>query len=211
MNFAPPFAGSRAEKSHRILVVDDNQSIHDDFRKILTPGPAWDEFDATEDAFFGASEKVVAKASFELAFASQGLEALELAAAATRGGRRYEVVFMDVRMPPGLDGIETTARLWEIDPDLQVVICTAYSDYSWEQMIGRLGRTDRLLILKKPFEMIEVIQCAHALAAKWSLLQQTRRHAESLESSVRERTLELEAALAELPRKRAEPRDRLMS
>jgi two-component system sensor histidine kinase/response regulator len=204
MNFADFTSGYPQGVSHRILVVDDNQAIHDDFRKILAADPAEDDFDAEEDAFFGIPEVAPQKASFDLSFASQGLEALDLVTVATRGGRRYEVVFMDVRMPPGLDGIETTARLWEIDPDLQVVICTAYSDYSWEEVIARLGRTDRLLILKKPFEMIEVVQCAHALASKWSLLQQTRRHAASLESSVRERTLELEATNKRLENEVAE-------
>src|SRR5688500_5536172 len=153
MNAPHPVAGFPQDASHRVLVVDDTQAIHDDFRKILAASPVKDEFEAEEDAFFGTAEPAAEKASFDLSFASQGLEALDLVAAAARGGRRFEVVFMDVRMPPGLDGIETTARMWEIDPDLQVVICTAYSDYSWEEMIGRLGRTDRLLILKKPFDM----------------------------------------------------------
>ncbi len=206
MNFSDPAFRTPQDASHRILVVDDNRAIHDDFRKILATTTAKDDFDAEEDAFFGAPQPAPEMASFDLSFASQGLEALELVTVATRGERRYEVVFMDVRMPPGLDGIETTARLWEIDPDLQVVICTAYSDYSWEEMIARLGRTDRLLILKKPFEMIEVVQCAHALARKWSLLQQARRHAASLESSVRERTLELEAANKQLESEVAERR-----
>ncbi len=189
-----PAADSLRDAIHRILVVDDNSAIHEDFRKILANSPARDDFEDEDAAFFGTPAAPTERASFDLDFASQGLEALDLVTDATREGRRYSMVFMDVRMPPGLDGIETTARLWEIDPDLQVVICTAYSDYSWEEMVGRLGRTDRLLILKKPFDMIEVVQCAHALTGKWSLLQQTRHHAESLESSVRERTAELEAA-----------------
>jgi two-component system sensor histidine kinase/response regulator len=194
VNSDRPAAAFTSDAPPRILIVDDNLAIHEDFRKILASRPAKDDFEDEDAAFFGTPSAAPDRASFDLSFASQGLEALELVAAATREGRRYSVVFMDVRMPPGLDGIETTARLWEIDRDLQVVICTAYSDHSWEEMVGRLGLTDRLLILKKPFDMVEVVQCAHALTGKWSLLQQTRRHAESLESSVRERTAELEEA-----------------
>ena len=179
---------------HRILVADDNRAIHDDFRKILGTTSSASQFEQEDADFFGTAAAVPNQIGFHLDFASQGEEALERVTAANAIGRPYSVVFMDVRMPPGWDGIETTARLWEVDPDLQVVICTAYSDYSWEDMVGRLGRTDRLLILKKPFDLIEVVQCAHALTGKWALLQETRHHAESLEATVRTRTAELEMA-----------------
>src|SRR5687768_7983518 len=115
MNSFPSGSEAAPAALHRILVVDDNHAIHDDFRKILGADPAEDDFDAEEDAFFGTPQPAPEKGSFDLSFASQGLEALDLVTAATREGRRYEVVFMDVRMPPGLDVIETTARLWEID------------------------------------------------------------------------------------------------
>lgn len=183
---------------HRILVVDDNPAIHNDFRKILAVDATRSESEMEDALFFGTDSDTPERVPFELDFASQGNEALEQVVAALAAGRPYSVVFMDVRMPPGWDGVETTARLWEVDPDLQVVICTAYSDYSWEEMVERLGRTDRLLILKKPFDVIEVVQCAHALSSKWSLLQQTRRHAEALEATVRARTAELETANSRL-------------
>ena len=84
-----------------------------------------------------------------------------------REGRPYALAFVDIRMPPGIDGVETTARLWKADPDLQVVLCSAYADYSWEEVARRLGINQRLLILRKPFDNIEVRQMAHALAQKW--------------------------------------------
>jgi signal transduction histidine kinase/response regulator of citrate/malate metabolism len=101
-------------------------------------------------------------------------------------------------MPPGWDGVETTLELWKVAPDLQIVICTAYSDYSWDEMLAKLGSSDRLVVLKKPFDTVEVLQLAHALTEKWNLLQQTRAHAADLEERVRRRTAELEAANATL-------------
>ena len=80
------------------------------------------------------------------------------------------MVTVDVRMPPGWDGIETTQKLWEVDPDLQVVICSAYSDYSWDEIIAKLGNSDRLLFLKKPFDAMEILQLANALTEKWRLI-----------------------------------------
>ena len=72
-------------------------------------------------------------------------------------------------MPPGIDGIQTTARLLKEDPDVGIVICSAYSDHSWEEMTEAFGKTDRVLILKKPFDTVEVRQLAHALQRRWEL------------------------------------------
>jgi CheY-like chemotaxis protein len=155
----------------RILVVDDNESIHNDFRKILSqPSKSEDAFLAASAELFG--EETVPKSSpgFELGFASQGEEAMKLVRSGLENGCPYAMAFMDVRMPPGLDGIETTARIWEIDPDLQVVICSAFSDYSYEQIIAKLGCSDRFVILKKPFERIEALQLASAFTEKRLLL-----------------------------------------
>jgi two-component system NtrC family sensor kinase len=82
-----------------------------------------------------------------------------------------------MRMPPGWDGMETIEQLWRVDPRLQVVICTAHSDHPWEELLERLDGQDRLVILKKPFDMIEVSQLARALTAKWSLAREAEAHA----------------------------------
>lgn len=193
---------SPLEKNHRILIVDDHEAIHHDFRKILENDSTQNDFTAEEDALFGITAVAPLRPVFMLDFATQGQAALELVRHAVLEGNPYSMAFVDVRMPPGWDGIETTARLWQTDPDLQVVICTAYSDYSWEQMILRLGNSDRMLTLKKPFDVSEVVQLACALSAKWTLLQETRRNAAALVSAVEARTHELEMEMAE--RKRSE-------
>ena len=93
--------------------------------------------------------------------------------------------------------METIERIWRISPDLQAVICTAYSDYSWDDIIGRFGHTDNLLILKKPFETVEVLQVAHALTKKWAFGCQARLQMENLEHMVQERTKKLQEKVEE--------------
>jgi len=157
--------------NRRILIIDDNRAIHDDFTKILGPGEAPDsKLAAIEDELFGETAPPVAKEGFEISSAYQGQDALELVRGAEAEGRPFAMAFVDVRMPPGWDGVETISRIWEVSPNLQTVICTAYSDYSWEQIIGRLGKSDRLLILRKPFDPVEVQQFACNLTEKWSKL-----------------------------------------
>ena len=113
-------------------------------------------------------------------------------------GEPYAVAFVDVRMPPGWDGIETIVRIWKEFSDLQIVICTAYSDYSWDEISKSIGSTDQMLVLKKPFDNVEVLQMAHALAKKWQLTQIARRQMEELDVLVNQRTVELRAANARL-------------
>ena len=157
-------------QNHRLLIIDDNHSIHDDFRKILKPEIAnRGALDATEAALFGGQTNSFGNHGFEIDSAFQGQEGLAHVQESVKSSRPYAMAFIDVRMPPGWDGIETTAKIWEIDPELQVVICTAYSDYSWDEMIARIGQSDRLVILKKPFDNIEVLPLANALTEKWRL------------------------------------------
>ena len=157
------------KNNRRILVIDDNESIYNDFLQILSSGDNNTvSVEKEEQAIFGDCEKRAFE-NYEVDFALQGGEGLEKVKESIQEGRPYAVAFVDIYMPPGLDGIETVERIWEEDPRLQVVVCTAYSDRSWPEMIERLGETDRLLILKKPFDNIEIRQIACSLSRKWDL------------------------------------------
>ena len=184
------FSGAGLEQNHRILVVDDSAAIHDDFRKILGRDLAEESFAAEEAEALGRTVEVTPRTRFDLDFAFQGQEAWQRVQAAVAAGKPYAMVFMDVRMPPGWDGLQTTQKLWEIDPNLQIVICTAYADYSWEEMMV-IGSSERVLILKKPFDTIEVLQLAHALTQKWALSNALTGRLANLEIIVSERTAEL--------------------
>jgi EAL domain-containing protein (putative c-di-GMP-specific phosphodiesterase class I)/CheY-like chemotaxis protein len=174
--------------NRRVLVIDDNTAIHDDFRKILSPSrlseAALDEF---ESMLFGQSEQRSAQAAFELDFATQGEQGVEMVRQARAANRSYAVAFVDVRMPPGMDGVDTTARIWQLDPDIQIVICTAYSDHTWEQILKKLGRSDRLVVLKKPFDNIEVLQLADTLTQRWQSASVMQRHLQMLQQVIADR------------------------
>ncbi|HYO54031.1 sensor histidine kinase [Archangium sp.] len=187
-------------ESRRILVVDDNSAIHQDFRKILTrSGEGSEELDAMESMLFGGDALPGSSTTrFELDFALGGEEGVRRVRDAVREGRPYALAFVDIRMPPGMDGVETTLHMWREEVDLQVVLCSAYSDYSWDELSRKLGTSERLLILRKPFDSIEVRQMAHALCEKWELLRASHRRMEDLERMVEERTRALAEANARL-------------
>lgn len=183
---------SRSETEPRLLIIDDNPAIHEDFRKILgVRSSTHSRLDNIEAELFGESSSQSERAGFRIDSAHQGQEGLAMVQKALEQGDPYVMAFVDVRMPPGWDGVETLERIWQCAPELQAVICTAYSDYSWDDMTRRLGQTDNLLILKKPFETVEVLQLAHALTQKWKLARQAKLRMEDLDRMVRQRTEEL--------------------
>ena len=176
--------------NRRILIVDDTPSIHDDFRKILgTESEGEQTLASTEEALFGTPP--VERLTFQLDSAYQGREALELVQRALAEGRPYALVFTDMRMPPGWDGIETIEQLWKADPHLQIALCTAYSDYTWEAMAERLEFGDQMLVLKKPFDSLEIRQMASALTWKWQMAQDAAMKVLSLEQTIEARVHEL--------------------
>lgn len=172
-------------KNRRILLIDDNRDIHEDFRKILwRPSQSKDHVTAYGDALFGETTPKFQFPTFEIDSAYQGQQGLELIEKSLREDRPYALAFVDVRMPQGWDGVETACKIWEKYPCLQVVLCTAYSDYSLEDLVTKLGFLDRLVVLKKPFEAIEVLQLAVSMTEKWRLDQQTKLRVDNLEKLV---------------------------
>jgi PAS domain S-box-containing protein len=183
------------QQNRRILLVDDNPAIHEDFKKILVPPSegASDYFGA-KTLLFGSDSSSSAKIEFQIDSAYQGQQGFQMVQQAAAEGRPYAMAFVDVRMPPGWDGIETITRIWEKYSDMQIAICTAYSDYSWDDMQQRFGSSDNLLILKKPFDNVEVLQLAHALTAKWNVTRAANTKIDQLDQMVAERTRELQSS-----------------
>lgn len=176
--------------NRRILIVDDTPSIHDDFRKILgIESEDGQSLASTEETLFGTPQSD--RQTFQLDSAYQGQEALELVERALAEGRPYAMAFTDMRMPPGWDGLETVEQLWKVDPHLQIALCTAFSDYTWEAMAERLEFGDQLLVLKKPFDSLEIRQMASALTWKWQMAQDAAMKVLSLEQTIEARVHEL--------------------
>jgi diguanylate cyclase (GGDEF)-like protein len=187
--------------SRRILIIDDNAAIHHDFRKVL--GAQADQsaqavLDVLEADLFGTAVAKAVRPNFEIDSAHQGQEGVKMAGQAVAEGRPYVMAFVDMRMPPGWDGLETIEHLWETDPDVQVVICSAHTDYDWTEVVERLGHSDKLLVLRKPAEPIEVLQCATALSRKWENERLVKDHVGRLEEVITVRTHGLEAANRQL-------------
>ncbi|MGC3958068.1 MAG: helix-turn-helix domain-containing protein [Verrucomicrobiota bacterium] len=175
----------------RLLIIDDNQTIHDAFDGIFAPDVSTSKLEAAEAVLYGLDSKPSRlKPHYEVDHALSGLDGVEKTRAALAASRPYQLAFVDVRMP-GIDGIETIQRIWQLDSQIQTVICTAYSDYRWEQLAERLGQTDRLLVLKKPFHDVEVMQMASAMVEKWYLARQAALKTEQMELLVARRTQKL--------------------
>jgi CheY-like chemotaxis protein/AraC-like DNA-binding protein len=190
-----PMEGPKTKPDHRpgarILVVDDNPSIHRDFELVLLENTEDATLEVDERQMYGkAAVPAVLKPAYTMDHALSGIEGVEKVRRAVAEERPYQLAFVDIRMP-GMDGVETIQRIWERDSRIQVVICTAFSDYSWEDLVRRWGQTDNLLVLKKPFDNIEVTLLASTLTEKWFLARQAALKQEQMELLVARRTQKL--------------------
>ena len=179
----------------RILVIDDTPAIHADIRKVLAPEAIQDELDElTAQLFDDGDGPCPPSLNYQVDSAFQGATGLNMVAKAIEDGQPYSMAFVDVRMPPGWNGVETIERIREVDQDIQIVMCTAYSDFSWRDIQNRFGRNDWMLIIHKPFDVAEVQQLACALSEKWSLARLASVNKQRLEENVTRRTSELHSA-----------------
>lgn len=182
------------EREHRVLVVDDTKSIHDDFNRIFSQYSKPEKHDELEDFLFDKKREtskndylknITIKSSYS------GEDGIRLVKQSIADNNEFSVAIIDVRMPGGIDGIEAASEIFKIDKNIQIVICSAYNDYSWDQMIDILSFNDRWVILKKPFDVIEARQMAVSLCQKWVLLKE-------MKTQIADQTKQLEEQIARL-------------
>jgi CheY-like chemotaxis protein len=160
---------SQQQGTRRILVIDDSAAIHQDFRRILCPERRKEPEDLAQlrTALFGTepgrAEPSGPEVEVEVESAFQGEEGVTKVREAVEAGRPYALVFLDYRMPPGGTGVETLRLLWKVHPSQQVVLCSAYSDYSWEEIVAEFGETPLLKELRKPVQVHELRQLVFSL------------------------------------------------
>ncbi len=182
----------------RILVIDDNHAFHTDFRKILAQPDGNASLREARASLLDDDALAPPPERFEVDCADQGQIGFAMVREALQRDQPYAVAFVDMRMPPGWDGAETIEHIWQVDPDIQIVICTAYSDHSWRTIIERLKHSEKLLILRKPFDNIEVWQLANSLTQRWHLAQRAKRQLDELVAQQEERAADEEKAIHHL-------------
>jgi len=204
-------AQQSAEKV-RILVADDDPAILALYRDVLGRGgekdPARSEMASLEADLFGEGGPEETRggitSQFELTSCSQGEEAVEEVRRACDEERPFAMAFLDVRMPPGINGVQTAEKIRSLDSDVQIAIVTGYSDINPAEIERRVPPPDRLLYVQKPIHLFEISQFASTLAARWWAERQLRQVNRDLESIVDLRTAELRKTNEELKKEIAE-------
>lgn len=177
----------------RILAVDDEQDILDAYRQILCPEHNLRKSERQELAtkLFGQRSATPSTTKFDLVPCRQGNDAVETVKKAVEDNKPFGVAFIDVRLPPGQDGLWTAEHIRKLDPFVEIVIVTAYSDVDPSEISARVLPEDKLLYVQKPFRPQEIRQFASALCAKWTAERCLRKAHAELEERIKERTGEL--------------------
>jgi signal transduction histidine kinase len=161
--------------TYRILIADDEQNILNAYSSVLRADGGLrqqnDALDDLESELFGARAEDGGRQRYELVLCQQGQQAVSAVRQAAASGERFSVAFLDVRMPPGISGVETAKEIRAIDPDLHIVFVTAYSDTDPRDIAKIVPPIERLFYVAKPFQPLELQQFASALSNKWKAEQ----------------------------------------
>ena len=171
--------------NYRVLIVDDQEEIHNDFEEMLASGVTKRATDELAAAFVAQSDKLVLP-QFELSHAASGEEACAMVKAAQESNYPFALAYIDVRMPPGADGIETVRQIRQFEQDIEIVIMTAYSDKTLPEIVNDMELLHKLLYIRKPFSREEIQQITLSLTGKWNIEQELAKYQRELEDSNRQ-------------------------
>ena len=160
--------------NYRVLIVDDEAGIHSDFKDMLNPNRGRTLPAALVEAFRDKvpENKTVFLPDFELLHATSGEEAQDIICTAKASSRPIAVAYIDVRMPPGIDGVEAIRRIRQIEKDVELVIMTAYTDKALPEIVRDMELLNKLLYIRKPFAPEEVQQITLSLVERWNVEQE---------------------------------------
>ena len=176
---------SNSSWNYRVLIVDDQEEIHNDFAEMLTPGLTKRATDELAAAFVSQGDKPVLP-QFELSHATSGEEACAMVKAGKESNCPFALAYIDIRMPPGTDGIETVRQIRQFEQDIEIVIMTAYSDKTLPEIVNDMELLHKLLYIRKPFSREEIQQITLSLTGKWNIEQELAKHQRQLEASNRQ-------------------------
>jgi PAS domain S-box-containing protein len=192
----------------RILVVDDEQLILDLFERVLCPGrnPQGSEskMEALGAKLFAEESPKPSTTSFDLVTCHQGGDAVKAVKLAVEENNPFAVAFIDVRLPPGPDGVWAAEHIRALDPYIEIVIVTAYSDVDLAEIACRVSPEDKLLYVQKPLHGLEIRQFASTLGTKWKAEALLRKAHDELKQRVEERTAQLRKTAEQLERELTE-------
>ncbi len=184
----------------RVLLTDDEPNILKEYRMALLPdqqgSQATQAVSLLEAELFGNDapcEKHERRSArpFDVHCCRQGEEAVEAVREAIQAKQPFAVAFLDVRMPPGIDGVVAGERIRKLDPNINIVFVTGFSDHQLDELNRRFPEADKLLFCRKPLHSHELVQFANALTTKWQLETTQARLNDLLEERVAERTAAL--------------------
>jgi len=182
--------------TNRVLVVDDDDKLVSEYLRCLgedfEPDEAITTLTDLEKVLFGEETDERGAAKFEVQSRNQGEAAVEAVAAAIEAGQPYSIVFLDIRMPPGIDGIEAAKRIRQLDQHINIVVVTGSMSPAPDNLGKQIPPADKVFFFQKPFHATECRQLAAALCGKWHADMALRSANEELEQRVEERTKALQ-------------------
>ena len=146
----------------KVIIIDDTEDIHSNIKILFQNQVTHSVLDELSEEIFGNTKKKTSnKSNFDITLDSalQGKDGYEMIKDAYENGSPYSVAVVDMRMPPGWDRLMTIEKIREVDQDIEIIISSAYSDYSWQDIADRLGVSNKYLFLSKPFEEMKQMIC----------------------------------------------------
>ena len=145
----------------KVLVADDDERVIECYREAfgsVEPTQHMRALNALAAELIDTTGDLESTPKFEVVTCNQGADAIEAAATACDAGEPFDVVILDVRMPPGIDGVEAGSQIRKHDPDVEIVFVSGYSDVPFEELQRRVPPPMHLHYFHKPLSFAQLAE-----------------------------------------------------